>query len=405
MRIYRSRCLPVFFLLLLPLPVRAVLTPVGAPLAIVDESPCSFIPDLEVIATPKGAFEVVWVDDFAGEVKGRRFARNLQPGGPPVALLPLHGGLNTFDLVGAFANPYALVMNVLDFGNDPGDPRAAYRVQLGLEGDPLAPPTRLKPSRFLELAPAAHGDSLQFRFEPPIFGPATCQSQGLLARRIDETGAPLSAESRVNRRASAWSSSHLVVDRLRNDTFVAVYSTCQKFIGLVARRLNAAGAPVGKPIDLPLPGRVGNFAGGDLVLAARGANFAVAAMVSNPDPGLTGGYTRAVVNGQVFGPHRISGPLAVAGVVDLAASPTGGYLLLFQGASGDPQRLTLFAQELDAQGLPQGEPLALTGEDELGVAGAVASLPNGRWIVVTRAQQGDSSSCSERLVGTVLTGE
>ena len=398
MRNHQLRPFPflALLLLLLPLPARAALVPVGAPLAIADESICSFIPDLEVIATPKGAFEVVWVDFGDETVKGRRFARNLQPAGAPQTLLPLHGGLNSFDFVGTWAGRYELVMNVLDFGDDPDDPTAAYRVQLDLEGDPLAPPARIKPSRFLELAPAAAGDSLQFRFEPPIFGPPTCQSWGLLARRIDLDGDPLSVESRVNRRASAPALGPLEVERLPDDTFVAAYSTCQKFVGLVARRLNSAGAPVGKPIDLPLPDRAVNFK-----LAARGADLAVAAMVFHSNPALTGIYTRAVVNGQVFGPTRISvpAPLLASDVIDQAASPAGGYLLLFQGSSH-----VLFAQELDAQGVPQGAPLAVTGESEFGVGGAIASLPDGRWLVVTRVQSGPPGlpDCRERLIGTIL---
>ena len=404
MRNHQLRPFPflALLLLLLPLPARAALVPVGAPLAIADESICSFIPDLEVIATPKGAFEVVWVDFGDETVKGRRFARNLQPAGAPQTLLPLHGGLNSFDFVGTWAGRYELVMNVLDFGDDPDDPTAAYRVQLDLAGDPLAPPARIKPSRFLELAPAAAGDSLQFRFEPPIFGPPTCQSWGLLARRIDLDGDPLSVESRVNRHASAPALGPLEVERLPDDTFVAAYGTCQKFVGLVARRLNSAGAPVGNPIDLPLPGRASG-----LVLAARGADLAVATVIFNStSPGLSGIYTRAVANGQVFGPTRISipAPLTASFVVDLEASPTGGYLLLFQGSSGNPERHVLLAQELDAQGVPQGAPLAITGESEFGVGGAIASLPNGRWLVVTRVQSGPPGlpDCRERLIGTIL---
>jgi hypothetical protein len=402
-RNHRLRPLPFLALLLLflPLPARAGLAPVGAPFAIADEGPCSFITNLEVIATPKGAFEVVWVDDFDFVVKGRRFARNLQPA-PPVTILPLFGGLLFSEFTGTWAGRYELVMNALDYGHSPGDPETGYRVQLDLEGDPLAPPARVKPPRFVMLAPAAGGDSLQFRSEPPFFGPPACQSLGLLASRVDRGGAPLSAESRVNRRASAWTGGYLKVDRLPDDTFIAAYGTCQKFFGLVARRLNSAGAPVGKPIDLPLPGGLGgvNF-------AARGAaDFAVAATASasSPDPGSL--YMWAVVNGQVFSLTRISSPLSGGSVLaDLAASPAGGYLLLFQGNSGDPQRHTLFAQEFDAHGLPQGTPLAVTGEDEIGVAGAVASLPGGRWVVVTKTQSVTDAACHERLVVTVLTGD
>jgi hypothetical protein len=391
-----------FLLLLLPLPAQAALTPVGAPLAIADESPCSTDQTLEVIATPKGAFEVVWVDDFDFVVKGRRFARNLQPSGPPRTLLPLHGGLFFSELAGIWAGRYELAMNALDFGNNPGDPVTAYRVQLDLEGDPLAPPARVKPPRFLGLAPAAGGDSLQFRFEPPIFGgPGPCQSWGLLARRVDRSGAPLSAESRVNSRASAPALGPLSeVDRLPDDTFVVAYGTCHKFTGVVVRRLNAAGAPVGKPIDLPLPDQPTALA-----LAARGgADLAVAARPSRPSAGAVGVYTWAVVNGQVFGPTHISAPPGASNalLVDLAASPAGGYLLLFRDRDAEP--ITLFAQELDARGVPRGAPLAITGEGESGATGAIASLPNGRWLVVTRAQSGEGDACRERLVGIVLAG-
>ena len=398
---------PILLALLLPLPVRAALTPAGT-LAIEEESSfCSSITNLEVIATPKGAFEVIWGDDgedFA--VKGRRFGRNLEPMGPPQVLLPLHAGLFFSDFKGTFAGRYELAMNALDFGNHPSNPSTGYRVSLNLAGDPLAPPARFKPPKPAGLTPAAGGASLQFRSEPPFFGPPTCQSQGVLARRIDAGGAPLSSESRVTRRASA-SDGRLVAARLPNDAFVAVYSTCEKFTGLVARNLSPAGAPVGNPINLPLPGRVGNFGGGNLVLAARSGNdFVVAAMVSNPSAGIGSGYTRAVMNGEVFGPTRLvtpSGHAAIGGVVDLEASPSGGYLLLFLGVNGDPQRRTLFAQELDARGVPQGAPVAVTGDGELAAAGAVASLPDGRWIVVTRARSSeDPTACSERLVGTIL---
>jgi hypothetical protein len=375
--------------LLFPPPARAALTPVGAPLAIADETRCSSIIDLEVIATPKGAFEVVWVDGFNEVVKGRRFARNLQAG-PPQTLLFRHGGLDFFDFEGAWAGRYELVMNVLDFGDEPADPTAAYRVQLDLEGDPLAAPARVKPPRFLELAPAAGGDSLQFRFEPPIFGPVPCLSWGLLARRIDRVGNPLSPESRVNHRASARSiGGPLEVTRLPDDTFVAAYGTCHKFIGVVVRRLDAAGAPVGKPINLPLPGQTNHLA-----LAARGADIAVVAA----------GSLWVVADGQVLAPTLISSPLGVSGVFDLAASPAGRYLLLFQGFGINPERRTLFAQEFDARGGRLGAPLAITGDNEFGVEGGVASLPNGRWIVVTRVQSGAGDACRERLVGTVLDG-
>src|SRR6185295_3377961 len=262
---------------------------------IAEEGACASTITLEVVATPKGAFEVVWADDGEGfEVKGRRYARNLQPTGAAQTLLPLHGGLFFTGFLGTWTGRYELAMNGGDFGEDPDDPAVGYRMPLNVEGDPVTPALRIKPLRFVYLAPTAFGHSLLFRFEPPFFGPTSCQSLGLLAQRLGANGAPISAESRVNRRASAWGGFSLAVDHLPDDTFLVVYSTCQNFDGLVARRLNPAGAPVGKAIDLPLPGRVGNLAA-----AARGADFAVAAMVSNPSAG-TFGYTRAVVDGQAF---------------------------------------------------------------------------------------------------------
>lgn len=405
----RSHTLFAIVLLLLPSSAQAALTPVGAPFPIVDESPCSFVTELTVIANPLGPFEVVWVDDWEFDVRSRLFTSAFTPAGPPVTVLPLHGGLNPYEILGTWhEGNYEVALNVADTGTNPSSPLAAYRTWLDFNGNVATPPVRIKPQRFFKIAPASHGASLQLRSEPPFFGPPSCRSLGLLARAIDHTGAPLSGESRITRRASAWSGSHLVAERLPNDTFVAVYSTCQSFTGLVARRVNQNGLALGKPINFPLPGRVGNFAGGDLALAARGRSFAVAAMVHNPtNSNATGGYTMAVVNNQVFGPYRVTGPLNVAGMVDMAASPTGsGYLLLYQGASGNPLRLTLFAQELDARGVPQSQPVAITEADELGVNGAVASLPDGRWLVVTRAQQerpGDPPLCNERLMGTVLS--
>jgi hypothetical protein len=406
----RSVALLAILLLLLPLSAQAALTPVGDPFAIVEESPCSFLKDLEVIASPEGAFEVIWVDDFELEVRSRLFEPSLDPTGPPLALLPLHGGLNAFDFEGSWAGDFEVGMNVVDTGSNPSAPLAAYRVQLDEDGNPLAPPVRIKTKNFVKLAPAAGGDSLQFRAEPPFVGGPNCRSLGLSARRIDADGTPLSPESRVTRRAPAWTGSHLVVERLPNDTFVAAYAyhTCQNFRGLAARRLNANGVPLGKAINLPMPGRVGNVAGGDVVLAAQGRNFAAAAMVSHPSIGPQEGYsgfTTAVLNDKVFGPHSISSS-PVSGVVDMAASPAGSYLLLFMGSSDALPRQTLFVQELDARGVPQGQPLALTDGDYIGFDGAVASLPDGRWIVVTRAQQVDDSGvCSERLVGTVVAGD
>ena len=390
--------------LLLPLPAQAALTPVGAPFAVADESPCSFSRDVEVIASPEGDFEVVWVDDWESAVRGRLFTPSLTSAGPPVALMPLHPGQVGHDLVGTWAGgSYELVMNANN-NETPAVPWESFRVQLDQDGDPVTPPVRVKTQRFRELAPVADGDSLQFRWEPPIYGSSLCANRGLLARRIDENGAPVSAESRVTRRASQWSGTDLVVAHLPNDTSVAVYRTCQQFTGLVARRLNANGVPLGKPINLPLPGIEIGFAGGNLVLAARGRDFVVAAMSYDLQLNSGGAFTRGVVNDKVFGPFRLLSPLLIGGVVDIAASPNGGYLLLFFGVIEEPQHSALFVQELDARGAPQGSPLAITGADYVGVAGGVASLPDGRWIVVTRSQKGDAltGACNERLVGTVL---
>lgn len=405
---HRARSLTLLVPLLLPPAAQAALTPVGEPLPIADESPCSAVTGVEVTATPKGAFEVMWADDVELLVLGRRYDRALNPGGPPVSLfgLPSYRGVFSADLVGTWAGRYELGVNVIDYGADLTDPWAAYRVALDLDGDPVEPAVRLKPQRFAELTPAAGGDSLQFRFDPPVSGPPRCRSQGLLVSRIDENGAPLSRESRITRRAPSWSGTELVTDRLPDDTFITVYSTCRELRGLTTRRLSPNGVPIGKPILLPLPGgRVGSYAGGALALAARSANdLAVAATVIDANPESTVGYTRAVVNGRVFGPTRIPVPSSadfISGVIDLAASPDGRYVLLFQGAAGSLQ--LLFAQELDARGVPQGEAVQLTGDAEYGAQGAVASLPNGRWIVVTRAQHAEGEVCTERLVGTVLS--
>lgn len=396
-------------LLLLSLPARAALTPVGSPLVIAESSFCAFNTDLTVTATPKGAFEVVWANDGDGFVEGQRFTRGLLPTGSPQHLLPLFGGLFFSNFIGTWTGRYEVALNALDDGNNPDDPLTGYRVSLDLEGKPLAPAARFKPPHFYKLAPAAGGDSLQIRIEPPVFGPANCKSEGLLASRINAAGAALGAESRITRQASAFNLGQLQVERLPDDTFVAIYSTCEKLTGLVARHLSATGAPVGKPINLPLPAPLGNFAAGGLVLAARdGSNFVAGAMISTSTG--SGSYTRGVVNGQVFGPTLIpipSGGVTIPGLIDLAASPAGGYLLLFQSDDGDFSHPTLFAQELDAKGVPQGKPVEVAqqiggGASSSGIAAAAASLPNGRWIVVARVQTGDGSTCSERLVGTVF---
>jgi hypothetical protein len=401
----------VLLLLLLPLPARAALTPVGSPLVISESPFCSYNTALEVTATPAGAFEVVWADETDGFVKGQRFTRGLLPTGSPQHLLPTHGGLLFSDFIGTWTGRYEVALNALDFDANPDDPAVGYRVSLDLEGNPLAPAAHFKPPRFYTLAPAAGGDTLQIRIEPPAFGPPTCQSEGLLARRIDATGAALSAESRITRRASAFGRGPFQVERLPDDTFVAVYFTCDKLTGLVARHLSSAGAPVGKPINLPLPAQPGNFGIGGLLLAARsGSDFVAGTLVYDTSTGLSRNYTRGVVNGQVFGPTLIPTPAGAStapSLIDLAASPAGGYLLLFVSDTGDPAHHTLFAQQLDAKGVPQGTPVAVfeqtgSGPSSDGIAAAAASLPNGRWIVVARLQTGDPLICSERLVGAVL---
>jgi hypothetical protein len=391
------------FLALLLFPVAAqALTPVGAPLTLVKDGPCSFTPDVEVIATPKGAVDIIWVDDYNFDVKGQRFGRDLVATGAPVSLLILHGGLNVIQSVGTWAGRYELALNVLDFGEDPDDPEAAYRMSLDLDGNPIGEPGRFETKNFLEIAPAAGGDSLQFRVEPPYYGPNTCRSRGLLASRIDPDGEPISAESRVTRKASGWLG-YLEVDRQPNDTFVAAYATCDKFTGVVARRLNASGAPVGKPINLPFPNRIANIGGGrNLLLAVDGNDLAVASPITvDPTTGLVTVYTRAVSNGKVSALHTLpipAGFAAAAVLLDLEASSTGsGYLLVFRASTSDRQ--TVFAQALDDQGAPQGTPLLLA---ENGVSAAIASLPDGRWLVVTRAQTGTPDACTEQLVGTVL---
>lgn len=405
------KSLPAFFLLLVPWSAQAALTPVGAPFAIVDESRCSFVTDLTVIANPLGELEVVWVDDWEGVVRSRLFTPTLDPAGPAVSLLTLLPLLQDSDFVGSWAGGYEVAMNVVDFSTTPAAPLAAYRVRIGEDGDPLAPAVRVKTPRFLEIAPAAGGDSLLFRSEPPFFGTPRCMGQGLLARRIDGSGAPISPESRVTRRAPSWTGVNLGVERLPNDTFVVAYPTCDGYNGLAARRLNANGVPLGKPIRLQMPGRVGNAGDGTLVLAAQGRSFAVAAMSSYPATGPQegyGGFATAVLDNKVYGPYLI-GSLPIVWLVDMAASPNGGYLVMYFAIAGDPPGPALFVQELDARGRSQGQPVAVvTGDDYLGVDGAVTSLPDGRWLVVTRSQQelpGDPPVCNERLVGTVLSSD
>jgi hypothetical protein len=270
----------------------AALVPVGPPVEIVDEIvdefPC--FPNhtnLEVVATPKGAFIVLWGDDQMFELRSRRFSRQLLPTAPPQTLLPVRGE-QFFDFAGEWAGlRYELVINLQNYNETPSHRFEACRVQLDLEGESLGPASRVKTPRFVKLAPANGGDSLQFRVEPPAFyRHPTCLSFGLLARRIDISGNPLSIENRVNRKASAWDGGtvQLQTSRLADDSFVTAYTTCDKFTGVVARRMSSAGAPVGKPINLPLPGRVAS-----LRLAASGSGFAIAATVFSTNPAETGG--------------------------------------------------------------------------------------------------------------------
>jgi len=407
----------ILLTLLLPLPARAALTPVGTPRVIFEAPICTDRTSVEVVATPVGAFDVIWSDDGEAKVLGQRFARNLAPTGSPATLMNLHGGQFIYDLVGAWAGRYELAINGLDFGDHPDNPGTGYRVSMGLDGNPLGPPLTVRAGDFfIKLSPLASGDSLLFRYEPPIFNTNGCQNVGLLARRIDGSGAPLSPESRINRRASAPSlgqSGQMMVERLSDDTSLAVYPTCEKFTGLVARLLNASGAPVGNPINLSLPAALGNFGPvTSLALAARGAaDFAVAATIAdNRNPAINGTYTRGVVNRQAFGPTRLPLPTGVPFVTatDLAVSPAGRYLLLFQGGeAGDTGRTLLFVQELDARGVPQGSPLQVADADSRspGPTGAVASLPGGRWAVATQEQNGTADSCTERVVVTILKSQ
>ena len=400
----RKLALSAILLLLLPLSARAALTPVGAPFPIQDESPCSFLKELTVVSNPPGSFEVVWVDDAEGDVKGRLFLPDGTPGGEPLSLLTLHGGQVGFDFVGTWAGGYEVAMNVIDTGVSPSNPWEAFRVRIDPFGNLVEPPLRIKTPNFREIAPAGGGQSMEFRIEPPVTGTPSCSNRGLLVRRLDTDGTPVTSASRVTRRASAWSGSDLVVERVVNDTFLVAYRTCEQFSGYVARRLNQNGLPLGKPINFPLRGPAVNFGGGNVAMATRGRDFLIAAMSYNQATGAGSANVMGVFRERKFGPTRL--PIALAGgIVDVAASPTpgGGYVLLYFAATGDPLHATLFAQKLSSTGVPQGAPVQLTGDDFIGVDGAVASLPGGRWVVVTRAQQGDFGVCDERLIGTILS--
>ncbi len=400
----RKPALSAILLLLLPLSARAALTPVGDPFPIEDESPCSF-QELTVISNPVGSFEVVWVDHAEGDVRGQLFNPDATPAGGPVSLLPLHGGQIGFDFAGTWADGYHLAINVMDTGVSLSNPWEAFRVGIDTSGNPLGTPVRVKTRNFRKLAPAGlfGGESLELRLEA---GPSsvTCSRLGLLARRLDDTGAPLTGASRVTRQASAWTGHDLMAERVANDTFVVAYRTCQQFSGYVARRLNQNGLALGKPINFPLPGPPINFAGGNVAMAARGRDFLIAAMSVDQSTAAGRVQVMGMFREKKFGPTRLPIPRA-GGIVDVAASltPGGGYVILYFAATGDPLHPTLFAQEVSSQGVPQGAPVQLTGDDFIGVDGAVASLPGGRWIVVTRAQQGDLVACDERLIGRILS--
>lgn len=399
-----SRARSLFLLVPLFLPVSsAALTPVGPTVPVKVQTPCSSISELTVVSSPAGEFEVVWVDDWEFDVRSRLFPADLTlPVEAPEIVLPMHGGQVAFDLVGTWTGEYDLALNVVDNGVNPSVPWEAFRAQLEADGDLAASPVRIKTRRFRELAPAADGDSLEFRWEPPIFG-RTCGSRGLLARRLDESGVPISGTSRVTRRASAWSGTGIEVERLPNDTFLTAYRTCDRFDGLVVRRLNANGAPLGNPIHFKLPGVEAGFGvGGSQVLAARGRSFLAVALSYISPPGITNVHAMGVAGGnRTFGPTRITAP-HIDRVFDLAASPAGGYLLLYGASVGDPAHLALFAVELDARGVALDAPVRLTGDEFIGVNGAVASLPGNRWVVVTRAQQGDFGVCEERLMAQIF---
>jgi hypothetical protein len=352
-----------------------------------------------VTATPKGAFEVVWIDDGERVVRSRRFARDFIAN-PPVELLSYGFSTHVFDpLQGAWAaGRYEWALNAEDFGSDLYDPWVSYRVQLDAEGEPLAPAARIETPNFFTLTPAKGGDSLRLRIELPYFQTGGCRNAGLLAGRVGLDGSLVSKESRITAKASAWggAGAWIAADRLPDDSFVAAYTTCDKFFGVVVRPLTAAGVPASKPFNLQLPGPKGAFIRRRLPFAARGpADFAVVAEVSNPlNTAILGVYSFGVVGGKIFGPTRLTAGMPV----DLAASSTG-YLLLAR--TGD----RLFAQELDLKGNPRGSAVAVSGEAEVAPEGASASLPEGRWIVVSRTWHGEGEACREQVLGTVLASE
>jgi hypothetical protein len=383
-------------------PGGAALGPTG-PEILVDEAPyCAHEPGLGVAATPKGAFAVVWVDDsddFA--YQSRRYDRGLV-GGPIHTLRAYEGGQFGIEVEPVFAGDYQIAVNILDFDADPGDPWAAYRVQLALNGEPLGPATRLETGRFLALFPGPAGESLQVRWEPPIWGPTTCQSWGLRARRVAQSGAALFPEHRVTGRASGATPGRPSMTRTGDGRFAIAWPTCDRFVGVVARRLDAQGAPRGRIFDFALPAR-----SGALEVAAHRERMAVAGVIAYNVAELPQrAFAAVVVGNSPHGPHLLP-PLpegiGLQRVVDLAVSATGRHVVLLQG-SGTEQTL-LFAQELDDRGRPLGAPLQLGPSSERGMDGAVASLGGDRWVVVTRQQlpAGDlGDACSERIVARVL---
>jgi hypothetical protein len=165
------------------------------------------------------------------------------------------------------------------------------------------------------------------------------------------------------------------------------------------RRLQADGSP-GKAFDFRLPARVGSFAGGSFAVAARDGAMAFAAAVALPDGGAP--FVGGVSGSRRFGPVRIESPLPFAGIVDLAAAPGGGYLLLYEVSDGEEP--VLLAQELDTEGQAVGGPLAMNQVD-LFRNGAVTHLTDGRWLAVLRLLEFSGGTCQERVVARILSAD
>jgi hypothetical protein len=395
-----SRASAVVLLLpLLALPARGDLTLVGEEIPIAEDVVCPISTDeVAVVATPKGAFEAMWVSEDEFAVMGRRFDRRLVPPGPATPLLPLYGGLFPVRFAATWAGGYQLAVDVADF-NQPSDPAAAFRLRLDLAGNLLAPARRMDAPHFVRLVPDRGGESLRLRVELPIYGPTSCQSRGVLARRLGADGSALSAESRATRRASAWNGGEVTAVRTGDGRFALAWSTCERFVGVVMRRLQADGSP-GKAFDFPLPARVGSFAGGSFAVAARDGAMAFAAAVALPDGGAP--FVGGVSGTRRFGPVRLESPLPFAGIVDLAAAPGGGYLLLYEVNDGEEP--VLLAQELDAAGQAVGGPLAMNQVD-LFRNGAVTHLTDGRWLAVLRLLDFTAGNCQERVVARILSAD